>query len=138
MKAMFWFLLFIVALIFGYLIFNFVYQRTKQAGFVVFEVSAESIRAYEDLVRTLEKNAEEIRKRLDSSPLNQRLTLERRLAVLEGKIRDLKVAIEQWRQTKAPRSAADLYRQCILLYGKAAGVCELLIVDTLPVPKPQE
>ncbi len=138
MKAMFWFLLFIVALIFGYLIFNFVYQRTKQAGFVVFEVSAESIRAYEDLVRTLEKNAEEIRKRLDSSPLNQRLTLERRLAVLEGKIRDLKVAIEQWRQTKAPRSAADLYRQCILLYGKAAGVCELLIADTLPVPKPQE
>ncbi len=138
MKAMFWFLLFIVALIFGYLIFNFVYERTRQAGFVVFEVSAESIKAYEELAQTLEKKAEEIRKGIASSPLNQRLRLERQLAVLEGKIRDLKVAIEQWRQTKAPRSAADLYRQCILLYGKAAGICELLLTDTLPVPKPQE
>jgi predicted metal-dependent phosphoesterase TrpH len=138
MKGMFWFLLFILALLFGYLIFNFVYHRSQQAGIVVFEVGADTIKAYEQRVAELEQTAKRIRSRVPMAPINERWRLERRLAVLDEEIRNLKVAVEQWRSARTQKSAADIYRQCILLYGKAAGVCEVLTEDTLPLVRPQE
>ncbi|MGQ9708328.1 MAG: hypothetical protein ACUVUR_05580 [bacterium] len=138
MKGMFWFLLFILAILFGYLIFNFVYHRSQQAGIVVFEVGADTIKAYEQRIAELENTAKRIRSRIAMAPVNERWRLERQLAVLDEEIRDLKVAVEQWRNARTKRSAADIYRQCILLYGKASGVCELLVEDTLPLVNPRE
>lgn len=138
MKGMFWFLLFILAILFGYLIFNFVYHRSQQAGLVVFEVGADTIKAYENRIVELENTAKRIHSRIILAPINERLRLERRLTVLNEEIRDLKGAVEQWRAARTAKSASSIYRQCILLYGKASGICELLAEDTLTLPQPQE
>lgn len=132
MKGVFWFLLIVLAFLFGLLIFNFTRQRVNQAGLVVFEVTAESIQAFERRVAELESSAVVLRNRLSSSALIERVFLNRRLNYLEGQIRDLKAALAQWRASKDVKSAADIYRQCLLLYGKASGVCDLLANDTLP------
>ncbi len=138
MKGMFWFLILVLAVLFGLLIFNFTRERTKQAGLVVFELNADSIRAYELRVEELEQKAGKVRDRIARSGPLERLVMERRLGVLEGQIRDLKTAIAQWRAARESKSAAGIYRQCILLYGKASGICDLLMVDTLPLTDRQK
>ena len=138
MKGLYTVLIILGAVLLGYLIFNFTRARRQQVDFVGFEVSAESVKAYEQRIAELNQQAEAIRRRIARAPLNERLRWERKLAVLTAQIRDLQVAVEQWRQARTKTGAAGIYRQCILLYGKAAGVCELLLSDTLPLPQPKE
>jgi hypothetical protein len=54
-----------------------------------------------------------------------------RLAEFESQISDLKHAIAQWRLARGGDAPNEAYRQCLLLYGKARGVCEALAPDTL-------
>jgi hypothetical protein len=138
MKGIFTVILLVGLALLGYLIYNFTRARQRQADLVVFEVSTDSIKAYEQRIEELELRIQGIRSRITLAPLTEQLIQERQLSVLERQLRDLKVAVEQWRQARTQKTAADIYRQCILLYGKAAGVCELLLTDTLPAPQSKE
>ncbi len=131
MKAVFWFLLLIVAVLTGAIIFNFTRERAKQSGLVIFELSADSIRAYEKRVAELESKAELLRERMNRVGAIERTQLQRQLMKLSATISELKKVIEHWRVTHQPAVANNLYRQCILLYGKASGVCDLLLEDTI-------
>lgn len=137
MKALFWFLLIVVAVLAGAVIFNFTRERTKQAGVIIFEIGADTIKAYEERIAELENKVEQIRKRMETANPLLRLQLQRQLPALEATIRDLKVAVAQWRTEKRGRFSGDVYRQCILLYGKASGVCDLLLSDSLSPDKPR-
>lgn len=128
---MFWFLLLVVAVLVGLFFFSTTRERLKGTGMVVFEVSAESIKAFEARVSELEQSAALLRNRLQISGPIQRVLLTRRLEILDARIGDLKATIANWRSARDARSATALYRQCLLLYGKASGICEALAVDTL-------
>lgn len=132
MKAIFWFLLIVLAVLFGLFIYSATRQRLGRSNLVVFEVTAESVKAFEARVAELKKNAEILRDRLTTSRLIERILLNRRLELLEKEIADLQEAVAMLRSTMDYKSAADIYRKCLLLYGKASGVCELLATDTLP------
>lgn len=138
MKAIFWFLLLVLAVLFGVYIFRATYQRVGRSNLVLFEVVPESIKAFEERVEKLEKDAALLRNRLGSSRLMERVFINRRIALLEQEIQDLKTAVAEWRAVRDFKSTADIYRKCLLLYGKAAGVCELLATDTLPPTERQK
>jgi len=138
MKGIFWVIVVVLVVLVGVLLLNFAQERRKQANFVFFEVGPDSVRAFMERIEELERTASRIRSRMDMAPPLERAQLSRRLAILEEEIRDLKVAVEQWRSAREKKSIADLYYKCIMLYGKAAGVCELLASDTLPPVRPQE
>lgn len=134
MKAMFWFLLLIVAGLSAALVMRFVLERGRQARPLPFEVNVESIAAYQARVAELSEQLNQLQKKaMQSEPL-ERIRLERKLQLLSVEIRDLEVAIEQWRAARSPNAAGNLYRSCILLYGRASGVCNALATDTVPPP----
>lgn len=132
MRAIFWFLLLVLAVLFGVYIFRATYQRLGRSNLVLFEVVPESIKAFEERVEKLERDAALLCDRLGSSRLMERDFINRRIALLEQGIQNLKTAVAKWRTVRDFKSAAEIYRNCLLLYGKAAGVCELLATDTLP------
>ncbi|MGQ9678893.1 MAG: hypothetical protein ACUVUD_06385 [bacterium] len=132
MKAIFWFLLLIVAVLFGLFIFKASRQRLTMVKPIVFEVAPDSIKAFEERVEKLEKDAAILRDRLGSSRLIERFFINRRIAILEQEIQDLKTMVAKLRTTIEGQSTADIYLKCLILYGKASGVCELLATDTLP------
>ncbi|MEO0021532.1 MAG: hypothetical protein ABIK48_05090 [candidate division WOR-3 bacterium] len=137
MRGIFLVLVLLGGVLLGYLIFYFAQARRQQVDVLPdFEAGTDSIRAYITRIEELERQAKGVRSRIASAPLTERIIRERELAVLEDKIRELKLAVEQWRQARTKKSANDLYRKCIMIYGRASGICELLVSDTLPEPRP--
>ncbi|MEO0085505.1 MAG: hypothetical protein ABIK37_02615 [candidate division WOR-3 bacterium] len=132
MRALFWSAVLVLALLAGYLVRGFIRERRKQAAPVPFEVSAESVAAYQARIVELEGRVARIRTRLPLSTSGERTSYNRLITELEEEIRDLKVAVEQWRSARGAKPTADLYQKCILLYGRASGVCDALAAETLP------
>lgn len=132
MRAFFWSAVLVLAVLAGYLIRGFIRERRQQAAPVSFEVSAESIAAYQARIVEMESRVARIRTRLPLSLPGERTGYNRLIAELEEEIRDLKVAVEQWRSARGAKPTADLYQKCILLYGRASGVCDALAAETLP------
>lgn len=135
MKAIFWLLLFVVALLTATLVLRFAVERGRQARPIPYEVSADSIATYQERLAQLKDHLNRLQDKARQSEPWERLRLERRLQLLSAKIRDLEVAVAQWRAARSPNAAGNLYRNCILLYGQASGVCDALAADTLPVPE---
>lgn len=131
MRTLFWSAVLVLALLAGYLIRGFIRERRQQAGPVAFEVSAESVAAYQSRITELESRVARIRTRLPVSPPGERAGYVRLIGELEEEIRDLRVAVEQWRSARGAKPTADLYQKCILLYGRASGVCDALAAETL-------
>lgn len=137
MKGIFWALVIIAVTMLGYLIFHFAQARRQQVDVLPdFEAGTDSIKVYITRIEELEGQAKRVRSWIANAPLAERIVRERELAVLEDKIRELKLAVEQWRQARTKKSANDLYHKCIMIYGRASGICELLLSDTLPGPRP--
>jgi len=132
MRTLFWSAVLVLALLAGYLIRGFIRERRQQAGPVSFEVSAESIASYQARIDELEARVARIRIRLPLSLPGERAAYVRLIAELEEEIRDLRVAVEQWRSARGVRATDDLYQRCVLLYGRASGVCDALAAETLP------
>uniref|UniRef100_A0A7C4C9X1 Uncharacterized protein n=1 Tax=candidate division WOR-3 bacterium TaxID=2052148 RepID=A0A7C4C9X1_UNCW3 len=132
MKALFWSAVLVLVLLAGYLIRGFVLERRRQAAPVSFEVSAESIAVYQSRIEEMLSRIARIRTRLPLAQPGERVGYTRLIAELEEEIRDLRVAVEQWRSARGAKPTADLYQKCILLYGRASGVCDAIAAETLP------
>jgi len=94
-------------------------------------VSAESAAAYEKRVVELVARVELLKKRMVAAGTAERREVKARLAEFENQISDLKHAIAQWRLARGGDAPNEAYHQCLLLYGKARGVCDALGPDTL-------
>jgi hypothetical protein len=133
MRTPFWIVLIAFVVLAGYL----VWDRTQRAGRqpgpapVSFEVGAESAAAYEQRVADLEARVEVLKKRMDAAGTNERREVKARLAEFDRQIADLRRAIAQWRVARGGDAPNEAYRQCLLLYGRARGVCDALAPDTL-------
>ena len=133
MKIMFWVVLVAFVLLAGYVAIGLVQRpRTKTVmPAVPYEVSAESVAVYEQRTAELQARADALKKRMEAAGTAERRDVKARLAEFESQISDLKRAIAQWRIARGGDAPDAAYRQCILLYGRARGACELLAPDTL-------
>jgi len=133
MKTWFWIVLVAFVALAGYVVWGKAQQRKKQTrpASVAFEVSAESAAAYEQRVAELEARADTLKKRMEAAGTAEQRAVKVRLAEFESQVSDLKHAIAQWRLARGGDAPNEAYRECLLLYGKARGVCDAMAPDTL-------
>jgi hypothetical protein len=132
MKTYGWIVTIIAVFLLGYLFYHVAVGRRQQAAAVAYEVSADSIRVYQDRIVQLDARAARFREDYKDAGTIQRLAIDRQLDLLDRRIRDLKVAVEQWKSSRDATSGGDLYTKCALLYGSASGVCEALDEQRVP------
>ncbi len=133
MKTWFWIVLVAFLLLAGYVVVDLV-QHPRipvQPATVAFDVGADSVAAYEQRVAELQVRADSLQKRMKATGNAERREVRARLDEFERQISDLKHAIAQWRVARGGDAPDAAYRQCILLYGKAQGICAALATDTL-------
>lgn len=131
MRAVFWILF---ALLFGllaYLVYNFAIQRQGQVDTAAAAFSSDSVASYEDRALELRLRADSLRQRLDELGLLKRVQVSLRAQQLEQEVATLERAIAEWKASSARRGKTDLYSRCVMLYGRASGVCDVLASDTL-------
>ena len=133
MKILFWVVLVAFVLLAGYVAIGLVQRPMTKTVMpaVPYEVSAESVAVYEQRTAELQARADALKKRMEVVGTAERRDVKARLAEFESQISDLKRAIAQWRIARGGDAPDAAYRQCILLYGRARGACELLAPDTL-------
>lgn len=133
MKTWFWVVLVAFLLLAGYLVVDLVQRPRPQAqpAAVAFEVSAESVSAYEQRAAGLRATADSLKQRLEAAGTDERRDVQIRIAEVERLISELQRAIAQWRIARGGDAPDAAYRQCVLLYGQARGACQVLAADTV-------
>jgi hypothetical protein len=116
----------------GYFLYHLAAERRQQAAPAATVVPADSIAAYQARLVQLKGAAARLRVRLAAADQRERGRLERTLGLLESEISELSAAVEQWRSASGAPAQANLYQRCVLMYGRASGVCDALAEDTLP------
>ena len=114
------------------LVYIIVRQSRTRVDYLASEVSADSITSYETRADSLGRAAEVLEADLGSLSGLAKASARRRLDGLRGEIAALRTAIERWRAARTPEDNNQAYRECILLYGKASGICEGLSTDVPP------
>ena len=132
MKTWFWIVLVAFVALAGYVVWGLAQQPKKQTkpASAAFEVSAESAAVYEQRVAELEAQVDNLKKRMEAVGTAEQRAVRVRLAEFESQMSDLKHAIAQWRLARGGDAPNEAYRECLLLYGKARGVCDALAPDT--------
>jgi len=130
-KTIFWLCALVITGLLGYLLHNFIEHRKAQVEILNPNVGIETITLYQARADSLRARADSVRLQLERAGLLSRPSVRAHLALLDDEIIALERTIEVWRKSKKVRGEVDLHRQCILLYGKASGVCNALASDTL-------
>ena len=133
MKVLFWIVLVAFLLLAGYVVRDLVLHPKTQArpAAIAFEVPAESAVTYERRAADLESRVGQLRERMAAIGSLDRPEVKARLEQFERQIRELRYAVAQWRIARGGDAPDAAYRQCILAYGKAQGICGALATDTL-------
>jgi len=133
MRTWFWIVLVALLLLVGYVVVDLAQRpRTKAPPSAVpFEVSAESVAVYEQRAAELRAAADSLKQRMKAVGTAERRDVKARVAEAERLISELQRAIAQWRIARGGDAPGAAYRQCILLYGRARGACDVLAPDTL-------
>jgi hypothetical protein len=130
-RTIFWLCALVITGLLGYLLHNFIEHRKAQVEILDPNVGIETITLYQARADSLRARADSVRLRLEGAGLLSRPSVRANLALLEDEIVALERTIEVWQKSKKVRSEVDLHRQCVLLYGKASGVCDALASDTI-------
>ena len=131
MKTLAWILGIIAILLLAYVVYSLAAPRSRRSDYISSaEVSAESVQVYMTKAADLEQRADSLRRRLTELRLVDRPGVQLRIAALERELSGLRQAVEQWRAARSGTGGPAAFRQCVLLYGKASGVCDALSLDT--------
>jgi hypothetical protein len=131
MKWVFWVLFILLFGLLLYLVYNFAALRRGQVNVADAAFSSDSVVAYEERAVELRLRADSLRQRLDELNLLKRLQVSFRAQQLDREVAALEQAIAEWKGSAARRGKTDLYNRCVILYGRASGVCDALASDTL-------
>ncbi len=115
---------------FGFIIYLIISANRGRTDLLPAEVSADSIKVYQQRADSLEMEVPLLRARLEDAGLLQQPRIRQKLTRLEEEIASLKNAVERWRASRDTGGDNQSYRQCVLLYGRATGICDVLQVDT--------
>ncbi len=133
MKTWFWIVLAAFVILAAYVLVDVTRRSRREAGSeaVPFEVSAESVAVYEQRVSELRARVDSMKERVRVAGTAERRDVKARIAESERLVSELQRAIEQWRVARGGDAPDAAYRQCILLYGRASGACDVLAADTM-------
>jgi hypothetical protein len=131
MKTLYWLLALALVGMLGYMLHGFVAGRRYQVEFLNYEVGRDSIAGFEARVDTLKATADSLRAKLESAGFLRRAAVRSHLAMLEDEIISLERTVEMWRKSLPSKGGRDLYRQAVLLYGRASAASQALAHDTL-------
>lgn len=131
MKTVSWILGFATLALIGYLLYHFFEDRRRAPNIIYYEVTADSVQAFRERAAELRLQSKSLRARLDELKLWERPGVQARITALDKQVTELDLAVERWETSRRTRSEKDLYRQCVLLYGQASGMCDALAMDTL-------
>jgi Flp pilus assembly protein CpaB len=133
MKVLFWVVLVAFVGVLGYVAYDVVFRRTPRARPVQVssDVGPESIQAYRERVEQLRMKAEDMKRRMQAAGTLDRPDVTERLLRFEQEAGQLELAIRRWGSSLDRAGKNEAYRQCIMLYGRASGVCDALAPDTL-------
>jgi len=125
-------LLVLLAIGLGCIVYLVILASHGQSDALPSEVDADSIRSYELQADSLERVAEYLESKLARAGLLQRPAIRLQFEQLKREISGFRVAIERWRSARDKYGKGQAYKHCLLLYGRASGVCDALGLDTLP------
>ena len=134
MKKVNWILGLILLLVIGYLLYGALKRpRTaaKPAKELPVDVGSDSIDVYRQRVADLKQRAEVLRARLAAAGKDEKPAVKERLAMVRDQINALEQAIGKWDVGINPDERTGAYRQCLIYYGRASGVCDALAPDTI-------
>jgi hypothetical protein len=134
MRKINWILGLVLLAVIGYLLYNAVKHRRsapRAVSELPADVGSDSIDVYRQRVTDLKQRAEVLRARLAVAGKEDKPAVKERLAMVRDQIESLERAIHKWELVLNPDERAGAYRQCIMYYGKASGVCDALAPDTL-------
>jgi hypothetical protein len=133
MRTWFWIVLVAFLLLAGYVVVDLVQRPWPKAqpSAVPFEVSAESVAVYEQRAAELQARADSLKKRMEEVGTAERRDVKARVAEFERLVSELQLAIAKWRIARGGDAPDAAYRQCIFLYGRARGACDVLAPDTM-------
>jgi hypothetical protein len=131
-RTLFWLLLAGFVALLGWFSYDFITRRRTQVDVATLNLSPDTVAAYRQRVTELEQRADSLSRRFASTNLLRRPDVNARITQLNAEVGALRQAIAAW---EAAKGGDDLYRKCILMYGKASGVCDALAADTL-APSP--
>ena len=123
--------LLLVVLILTSVVLVYIIARTPRptADLPPYEVTADSIASYERRADSLEGVVHVLEMDYDAVGLLKKPSARLRLDRLREQVEALRAAIERWRSARTSHGQNKAYRECILLYGKATGTCEVLGTD---------
>jgi hypothetical protein len=135
-KYVVWVLAVVAFALMVYFVVDFARHRKASPGgaTVSADVGPDSIAAYEQRIVDLEAGAAGLRQRMDRAGTLGRPDVQERLRLLEADVENLRAAVARWKVEHNRANQGEAYRQCILLYGKASGVCQSLAPDTVASP----
>jgi len=101
-------------------------QRSAERRPLLFQsdVSEDSVAAYARRADSLSVVAETLTAQFNHSGLLRRPGLSLRLNRLNEEIDGLRMAVERWREAQQGYDKNQAYHECILIYGRASGICE--------------
>ncbi|MFO7675723.1 MAG: hypothetical protein R6X12_05370 [bacterium] len=108
------------------LLYIVVRQSRDRADLLPFEVSEDSVAAYARRADSLGRVAEILEADLDALGLLEQPRARLQLARLRAEIASLRTAVERWQVARTSHDKDLAYRECVLLYGRVSGMCEVL------------
>jgi tryptophan 2,3-dioxygenase len=108
------------------LVYIIVRQSRARVDYLPSEVSLDSIEMYARRADSLGRVAAVLAADIGALPALERPQAQWRLGRLREEIAALETAVERWRVARDPSSQDQAFRECILLYGRASGMCEVL------------
>lgn len=104
--------------------------RGRESGDRLPEIGAESVAVYRTRAESLATEADSLERALLGSGLTEQPGLRRHLGRLREEIAELRRAVGEWEAARQQERRNAAYRECILIYGRASGVCDALKSET--------
>jgi hypothetical protein len=127
----------LLILLAGLLVYLIVRQSRSRVDLLAHEVSADSIAVYQARADSLAIVAESLEVRYERAGALAKPGALRQLTALKDEIASLRIAIDKWRNTRGKYGEGQAFQKCVLLYGRASGICEAL-EEAEPLPSDSE
>ncbi len=123
-------LVILLVLLSGFLVYTIVRRAAPRPVLYASDVSAESVGVYERHADSLDLVSDSLRAQFDRSGLIKQPGIALRLQRLDEEITGLRQAVERWHVAQQGYDRNQAYYDCVLMYGRASGICEGLKVET--------
>jgi hypothetical protein len=123
------FLVVLLVLLSAFLVYTIVRRSTSRPMLFASDVSEDSIMVYADRADSLSSAVDSLSAQLGRAGLLKRPGMSLRLTRLGEEIDGLRQAIARWNEAQHGYDRDQAYHECILIYGRASGICEGLKVE---------